>query len=66
MPRMYVMEKPTKWEDYLHLVEFSYNNGQQASLGMSPYESLYGIRCRKPMNWDNPVNRVVLGPKLLK
>jgi hypothetical protein len=25
--RMYVMEKPSKWEDYLHLVEFTYNNG---------------------------------------
>ena len=22
MLRMYVMDKPTKWEDYLHLVEF--------------------------------------------
>ena len=38
--RMYVMDKPTKREDYLHLVEFTYNNGQQASLGMSPYEAL--------------------------
>ena len=27
MLRMYVMDKPTKWEDYLHLVEFAYNNG---------------------------------------
>jgi hypothetical protein len=27
--RMYVMEKPLKWEDYLHLVEFAYNNGYQ-------------------------------------
>ena len=27
MLHMYVMEKPTKWEDYLHLVEFAYNNG---------------------------------------
>ena len=27
MVRMYVMGKLTKWEDYLHLVEFSYNNG---------------------------------------
>ena len=43
---MYMMDKPTKWEDYLHLVEFAYNNGQQASLGMSPYEALYGRRCR--------------------
>ena len=53
-------------EDYLHLVEFSYNNGHQASLGMSPYEALYGRRCRTPVTWDNPVNRVVLGPELLK
>jgi hypothetical protein len=27
MLRMYVMHKPSKWEDYLHLVEFAYNNG---------------------------------------
>ena len=46
---MYVMGKPTRWEDYLHLVEFAYNNGQQASLGMSPYEALYGRRCRTPV-----------------
>jgi hypothetical protein len=42
MLRMYVMDKPSKWEDYLHLVEFSYNNGYQASLKMSPFEALYG------------------------
>ena len=36
MLRMYVMDKPSKWEDYLHLVEFAYNNSHQASLGMSP------------------------------
>ena len=66
MLRMYVMEKPTKLEDYLHLVEFAYNNEQQASLGMSPYEPLYGRRCRTPVTWDNPVNRVVLGPELLR
>jgi hypothetical protein len=29
MLRMYVMNKPSKWEDYLHLVDFSYNNGYQ-------------------------------------
>jgi hypothetical protein len=42
--RMYVMDKPLKWEDYLHLVVFSYNNGYQASLKMSPFEELYGRR----------------------
>jgi hypothetical protein len=39
---MYVMDKPSRWEDYLHLVEFSYNNGYHASLKMSPFEALYG------------------------
>ena len=62
MLRMYMMEKPSMWEDYLHLVEFAYNNGQQASLGMNPYEALYGRRCRTAVTWDNPVNRIVLGP----
>ena len=66
MLRMYVIDKPTKWEDYLHLVEFAYNNEQQESLGMSPYEALYGRRCRTLVTWDNPVNRIVLGPELLK
>ena len=66
MFHMYVMEKPTKWEDYLHLVEFAYNSGQQASLGMSLHEALYGRRCRTPVTWVNPVNKFVLGPKLLK
>jgi hypothetical protein len=39
---IYVINKPSKWEDYLHLVEFAYNNGYQASLKMSPFEALYG------------------------
>ena len=27
MLRMYVMDKPFMWDDYLHLVEFAYKNG---------------------------------------
>jgi hypothetical protein len=38
---MYEMDKPSKWEYYLHLVEFSYNNGYQTSLKMIPFEALY-------------------------
>jgi hypothetical protein len=34
MLKMYVMDQPSKWEYYIHLVEFSYNNGYQASLKM--------------------------------
>jgi hypothetical protein len=60
--RMYVMDKPLKWEDYLHLVEFAYNNGYQALLKMSPFESLYGRKCNTPVSWDNPDDRAVIGP----
>jgi hypothetical protein len=66
MLRMYVMDKPSKWEDYLHLVEFAYNNGYQASLKMSPFEALYGRKCNTPVSWDNPVDRAVVGPELLR
>jgi hypothetical protein len=39
---MHVVDKTSKWEDYFHLVEFSYNNGYQASLNMTTFEALYG------------------------
>jgi len=42
---MHVMSKPTKWEDYLHLLDFPYNNGYHAWLKMSLFEEIYGRRC---------------------
>jgi hypothetical protein len=66
MLRMYVMDKPSKWEDYLHLVEFAYSNGYQASLKMSPFEALYGRKWNTPVRWDNLVDRAVIGPEFLK
>ena len=32
---MYVMDKPSKWEYYLHFVNFAYSNGNCESLKMS-------------------------------
>ena len=37
---MYVRTKLNKWEDYLHLVKFAYNNGYQTSAKLSPFEIL--------------------------
>jgi hypothetical protein len=65
MLRMHVMHQPRKWEEYLPLVEFSYNNGYQESLKMAPFEALYGRKCNIPISWDNPVDRVTLGPEML-
>jgi hypothetical protein len=50
MLRMHVMHQPKNWEDYLPLVEFSYNNGYHESLKMSPFEALYGRQCKIPIN----------------
>ena len=63
---MYVKDQPGKWEDYLHLVEFTYNKNYQTSSRYSPFEILYGRKCNTPISWSNPVDRLVLGPKLLK
>jgi hypothetical protein len=66
MLSMYVMDKPSKWEDYLHLVEFSYNNRYHASLKVSSFEALYARKCNTLVSWDNPVDREVVGPEFLK
>ena len=63
---MYVKDQLGKWEDYLHLVEFDYNNNYQASARFSPFEILYGRKCNSLISWSNLVDRLVLGPKLLK
>lgn len=66
MLRMYVIDRSSKWENYLHLVEFAYNKEHQSSLGMSPYKYLYGGECKTPFNCDSLVDRVVFGPKMVK
>ena len=33
---------------------------------MSSFEALYGRKCNTPVIWDNHVDRVVIGPKMLK
>ncbi|XP_028549679.1 uncharacterized protein LOC114579397 [Dendrobium catenatum] len=37
------------WEDHIPLIEFAYNNSFQSSIGMAPYEALYGRKCRTPL-----------------
>ena len=64
--RMYVMDRPTKWEDFLRLTNFSYNNSYKTSIKMSPFETLYGRKCHKPLNWSHPEDRVILGHDVLQ
>ena len=48
------------WEECLSFAEFSYNNSYQASIGMSPFEALYGRSCRTPFNWSEPGEQYIL------
>lgn len=63
MLRSYVMQQPSKWEDYLHLVKFSYNKRYHTSLQMSLFEVLYTWKCRTPSSWGAPEDKIMLGPK---
>ncbi|WVZ81080.1 hypothetical protein U9M48_028503 [Paspalum notatum var. saurae] len=45
----------TSWDKCLPYAEFSYNNSYQASLKKSPFEALYGKRCRTPLFWNETV-----------
>lgn len=54
------------WETHLPLVEFAYNNSFHSSIGMAPYEALYGRKCRSPAYWDEVGERKILGPKIIE
>jgi hypothetical protein len=63
---MYVMDNQTHWENYLPLVEFTYNNSFHSSIGIPPYEALYGRSCRTPLSWERLEDRVTVGPELIQ
>jgi len=50
----------------LPLVEFTNNNSYHSSIGMAPYEALYGKRCRTPLCWQQDGESVVLGPEFFQ
>ncbi|GKC42453.1 putative reverse transcriptase domain-containing protein [Tanacetum coccineum] len=51
MLRACVIDFGKGWERHLPLVEFSYNNSYHASIKETPFEALYGQKCRSPVCW---------------
>ena len=47
-------------------MEFAYNNSYQASIGMAPYEDLYGWKCRTPVCWDEVGERKLVGLEIVQ
>lgn len=65
MLRACALAQGPKWEDSLPYAEFSYNNSYQTSLKMSPYEALYGRKCRTPLNWSQTGDSKIFGTDLM-
>ncbi|WVZ80746.1 LOW QUALITY PROTEIN: hypothetical protein U9M48_028201 [Paspalum notatum var. saurae] len=66
MLRACAIQYGTSWDKSLPYAEFSYNNSYQASLKKSPFEALYGRRCMTPLFWNQPGEKQVFRPDLIK
>ena len=66
MLRACILEEGGDWGRYLPLVEFAYNNSYHSSIGMAPFEALYGRKCRSPVCWYETGEKILLGPKLVQ
>ncbi|GJQ90759.1 putative reverse transcriptase domain-containing protein [Tanacetum coccineum] len=51
MLRACVIDYVKGWEKHLPLVEFSYNSSYHASIKATPFEALYGWKCRSLICW---------------
>ena len=54
------------WSNHFPLVEFAYNNSYQESIGMAPYEALYGRPCRSLTCWLEASESSLFGPEIIR
>ncbi|KAL0561626.1 hypothetical protein IC582_002066 [Cucumis melo] len=66
MLRACALEFPDSWDSHFHLMEFAYNNSYQATIGMAPFEALYGKCCRSPVCWGEVGEQRLMGPELVQ
>ena len=66
MLRACALKYGRSWDKSLPYAEFSYNNSYQESLKMSPFEVLYGRKCRTPLFWNETGESQVFGPDILR
>ena len=64
--RAYVLQFKGNWDAHLPLMKFVYNNSFHSSIGMEPYEALFGRRCRTSMCWNKVGERKLVGPELVQ
>ncbi|KAJ8622027.1 hypothetical protein MRB53_030556 [Persea americana] len=65
MLRACVLDFKTQWDETLPLCKFAYNNSYHSSIGMVPFEALYGRRCRTLVCWEEVGVRSFHGPTIV-
>lgn len=63
--RACIMDSKGHWEQHLHLVEFTYNNSYQTTMGMTPFETSYGRPCKSPNCWKS-IDKILLETDLIR
>jgi hypothetical protein len=66
MLRMYMMDQQKRWEEFLPLVEFAYNNSYHSTINMTPFEFIYGRPCQTPLSWDRLEDKVLVGSEVIQ
>ncbi|KAJ9554217.1 hypothetical protein OSB04_018262 [Centaurea solstitialis] len=66
MLRSCVIDFGGNWDTHLPLVEFAYNNSYHSSIGMAPFEALYGRKCRTPTCWLEAGEKQFAGPEIIQ
>ena len=51
MLRACVINFKGSWDDHLPLIDFAYDSSYYSSIQTTPYEALYGRRCRSNVGW---------------
>jgi hypothetical protein len=54
MLRACALDFGNQWDDNVAYAEFTYNNCYRTSIGMAPFEALYGRKCQSPLYWRKP------------
>ena len=66
MLRSCVIDNEGSWDRHIPLVKFVYNNSFQSSIGIVPYEALYGRKCRTTLCWTELSKKKIICLNLIQ
>lgn len=60
-----ILENGENWKENLPLIEFGCNNSYNSSIGMAPYDALYGRKCMTPLCWVEVGDTWIVVPEII-